>query len=106
MGTGCIDSFVVLDGGLGGLAEGTDFAGITPEAIVSGVLLLYKLVIVNVGGEVGMGLCSVTVLGDLPKGASEFVFASFSGDVATVTGHLCSWIGLTHDNFITSNDAL
>ena len=96
----------MLDGGLGGLAEGADFAGIAPEAIVSGILLLYKLVIVNVGGEVGMRLRPIAVLGNLSKGASEFVLASFPGDVSAVTGHLCSWIGLTHDNFITSNDAL
>ena len=106
MSTRRIDSFVVLDGSLGWLAEGTDFAGIAPEAIISGILLLYKLVIVNVGGEVGMRLRSIAVLGDLPKGTSKFIFTSFSRDVAAVTGYLCSWIRLTHDNFITSNDAL
>ena len=93
-----IHSFVVLYWGLRWIAEGAYFASIAPKAVISWILLLYKLVIVDVGGEVGMRLRAIAVFSDLSKGTSEFVLACFSWDIAAVTWHLCSWIRLTHDN--------
>ena len=95
-----IHSFVVFYWSLRWITKSTYFASVAPEAIISWILLLYKLVIVNVCGKVGMRLCAITVFSNLSKGASKFIFTCFSWDIATVTWYLCSWIRLTHDDNI------
>lgn len=57
----------------------------------------------DVGGEEGILLRVIGVLGDVPEGAAELVLAVFARDVTAVARDLGSRVGLTHDYlFITS----
>ena len=96
----------MFDGFLTRLAEGADFALISPEAVVSGVLLLNEGVVLDVGGEKGIGLGDVAIFSDLSKGISEFIFTIFARNVSAIAWYLCSGIVLTHDKFITADDPI
>ena len=96
--TWSVHSFVVLYWFLRRFTKTTDFSSIAPEAIISRVLFLNELIVVDVGGEVCVGLSAIAVLGDLSKSGAKFILTSFARDVSAVTRYLCSWVGLTHDN--------
>ena len=96
MVTGGLDSLVVRYWCFVGFIEGADFSLVSPEAIISGVLLLYEGIVIDVGGEECFVLGGKAIFSDLSKGISEFILAILAGNIAAISRHLCSWVGCTH----------
>jgi hypothetical protein len=95
-GTWSIDSFVMLNRLLVALVESIELTLISPECVITAVLLFDELICLDIGGEECILLCEIASLCDLTEGASEFVLTVLAGNIAAVARHLCSVIYLTH----------
>lgn len=95
-GTWSINSFVMFNRLLGALVESIKLTLVTPECVITAVLLFYELIFLDIGGKECILLCGIASLCDLTEGASEFVLTVLSGNIAAVARHLCSVIYLTH----------
>ena len=78
------------------LIESINLAFISPECVISAVLLFNELIVLDIGGKECLLLCGIASLRDFSECASKFILAVLAGDVAAVARHLCSVIYLTH----------